>query len=182
MRVLIAFLLALFSSSCLSGNKCVGLDETNCRRNELCVLKTGPSSCSGGACTDDLAFKGCRDATSEEVSKRKKMDKAKADRKLKCTATHGEWKEVVGWCRCGERRFFHRGQGCTTLEKVCREEGGTLYSVGKFKCSDEMREKHPYYCPRGFSYGKKPIYTHNINEICLCKSGRPWDWNKQGCF
>ena len=181
MRVLFLFLLVLFVNSCMS-DECTGLNEADCQANDLCTDEQGPSLCSGDVCTGDIVFKGCRQATEEEKSKRKKMQKVKASFKLKCTASQGQWRERNGECICGERRFFLRTEGCTTLQKVCREAGGTYYPVGKFECNDKMREEHTYYCPKGFRYGKKPKYTHNISELCWCRSGQPWDRNKQKCL
>ena len=165
----------LFFSCDLQGG-CENLGEKDCRADDSCHVRTGPSTCSGDICTDDLTFKGCRKATEKEVSHRKKMRRVKAGYKIKCAATKGRWLEPNEACSCGAGRFFMGDRGCTSLEESCKEVGGEFYPVGKFECNDDMRGKYPHHCKSTLLNPKK-----NAFELCWCPGGSPWDW-RQGCL
>ena len=160
---------------------CTGLSEKDCLATDACTTDIGPSACSGDLCTDDMAFKGCRNATAVEISRRKKIRQAQLDTKQKCMVSKGRWIEYemrrYGKCRCPGDAFFVKGRGCRTLRKVCAEEGGRFYPAHTFECNDEWREKHPFYCPRELSYRsdhfRRPKYARSDRALCVCQNGQP---------
>ena len=189
MRVVSVLFLILGASCMGSDTPCTGLNKKDCLAIDACTAEVGSSACSGDMCTDDMVFQGCRSATSKEIFHRKNMRKKQVNVKRNCVASKGQWvkyeRKRYGKCRCPGNTFFVVGKGCRTLGKVCAEEGGTFYPVNTFECSDEWREKYPFYCPRELSYRsdnfRKPKYTHSDRELCLCKNQRPWVRGK-GCL
>ncbi len=184
---LIIIFLILSSDYSWSHIKCTLLSEKDCLASDLCTVTRGSSYCNADVCTDDLVFKGCRKATPEEISVRKNIHKIKMSEKLKCASSKGKWIKNpwnrYGECHCKKKYFFLKDKGCTALRDVCLDVGGIFYPVNTFKCSDEMRKNYPLFCPGDLSYRsdnfKKPKYTHNIRDLCLCKNQHPWHRDKK---
>ena len=73
----LVFVGLIFSTNLLANpvmDECAGLNEMDCDSSDLCTPEFGSSYCSsGGICTMDYVFKGCRKAPAEEVSSHRNM-------------------------------------------------------------------------------------------------------------
>ena len=162
--------------------ECASLKRDQCLVEDECAADYGPSVCGDRVCTDDIVFKRCRDASPEEMFKRKKIRQTQKGEEKQCGNSGGEWsppnpKKDRRWgrCRCRKGTFFTKGKGCTSFKALCQEAGGTFYPWGKFDCNDKWREKYPHYCPKKFTMG----WRHNQGELCLCGNRRPWDRDRE---
>jgi hypothetical protein len=111
----------------LPKDACSSFDAQQCAQNENCKPVYGPSSCSfdwlgGGACTEDIQYKGCRLLTSQETKKERLSQ-------LSCESTHGVWSVdstyKIGSCAC-PMSTQETIAGCLSLIEQCRYVGGQM--------------------------------------------------------
>lgn len=122
--ILMVSVVAFFTacSSAVSEKKrdrCEGLNEDQCLASAECRGVYGPSKCyDNGMCTEDLAFKGCKQMSVEV------LEKGRVDRQL-CEDTGGLWDvnfyTKPGTCQC-KNRMMIKDKGCAVLKKSVAPE------------------------------------------------------------
>lgn len=158
---------------------CDNLNQEECFNNEECRGIYGPSSCSGGVCTADVAFKRCVKIPEEEIRQ------SKNDMAL-CEDTKGFWKKSPfsepGRCQCNGKEYkevgrvgFVKDRGCVEAKTLCIEQQGTwelpkkvyFKIIPESECNDMPNSEYREEMEDCMIYDDEKGYYADPNPKCL---------------
>lgn len=136
---------------------CSQLNEEKCFAAPYCHGLYGPSSCSGGFCTADEAFKGC-EPISYDVAEYKEL----------CARTGGTWTSNVdkfnkpGRCNC--KGYFNDKEGCVALEPDTLSLRGT-FVPGGIECRRFQTDDGKFYTLVFGETANKPEFKNGDRAV-----------------